>query len=168
MGVGFVVGVGLVVGVGFVVGVGEVLLVNLQLLEKVTSSMAIVPTWGKDVSLCVLGATFLGKLALGQRFFLIFHLLLIAHGCPKYHRVAVVGGNHMLRLQRSKLISEPTLIQKISLGLLASVSSKVRNDTDPFPLVDVTAPSSLASESLKNSDSWRVTPTQILTYKVFL
>ena len=73
----------------------------------------------------------------------------------------------MLCLQRSKLINEPTLIQKISLGLLASVSSKVRNDTDPFPLVDVTAPSSLASESLKNSDSWRVTPTQILTYKVF-
>ena len=73
----------------------------------------------------------------------------------------------MLCLQRSKLISEPTLIQKISLGLLASVSSKVRNDTDPFPLVNVTAPSSLASEGLKNSDSWRVTPTQILTYKVF-
>ena len=45
-------GVVLVVGVGFVVGVGEVLLVNLQLLEKVTSSMAIVPTWGK-MSLCV-------------------------------------------------------------------------------------------------------------------
>ena len=155
-------GVGFVVGVGLVVGVGEVLLVNLQLLEKVTSSMAIVPTWGKDVSLCLLGATFLGQLVFN------FHLLLIAHGCPKYHRVAVVGGNRMLCLQRSKLISEPTLIQKISLGLLASVSSKVRNDTDPFPLVDVTAPSSLASEGLKNSDSWRVTPTQILTYKVFL
>ena len=72
----------------------------------------------------------------------------------------------MFRLQRSKLISEPTLIQKISLEPLATVSSKVRNDTDPFPLVDITATSSLASESLKNSDSWRVTPTQILTYKI--
>ena len=115
------------------------------------------------MSPCVsLGVSFLGQLVFN------FHLLLIAHGCPKYHRVAVVGGDHMLCLQRSKLISEPTLIQKISLELLASESSKVRNDTDPFPLVDVTAPSSLASESLKNSDSWRVTPTQILTYKVFL
>ena len=133
---------------------------NLQLLEKVTSSMAIVPTWG-NMSLCVSW----GQLFWGN-FFLNFHLLLIAHGCPKCQRVTVVGGNHMFRLQRSKLISEPTLIQKISLEPLASVSSKVRNDTDPFPLVDITATSSLASESLKNSDSWRVTPTQILTYKI--